>query len=127
MTGIVKSYNTERGFGLIQPLVGKPNSAALVFFHCSAIVGHRRGEEGAIPTGAEVEFDLCRGDRGPQAANVRLRVLNSSALQGPFCGRVESALLPASVEQTARESVALPSRPHRPPAHQSLEPRERIA
>jgi cold shock CspA family protein len=127
MTGIVKSYNTARGFGLIEPMIGKPDSAALVFFHCSAIVGHRRGEEGGIPTGAEVEFDLCRGDRGPQAANVRRRVLKGSVLQGPFCGRVESALLPASVEQTARESVALPSRPHRPPAHQSLEPRERIA
>lgn len=88
MIGIIQKYDAVRGFGLIAPLIGKPDSAVLVFFHCSAIVGHRRGEEPGIPTGAEVEFDLVRGDRGPQAANVRLRILKSSALQGPFCGRV---------------------------------------
>src|ERR1035441_6358241 len=99
MTGIVRKYDTHRGFGLIEPLIGKPDSTELVFFHVSAIAGRTPGEESAIPSGAVVEFDLCRGDRGPQAANVKLQTLSSKVLlKGD---RVESALLPASVEQTA--------------------------
>jgi CspA family cold shock protein len=100
MTGIVKSYNNSRGFGLIAPLIGKPDSAALVFFHCSAIVGRKRGEESGLPTGAEVEFELVRGDRGPQAANVKLRTLNGSVLQTTSRDRVKSAPYPAPVAQT---------------------------
>jgi cold shock CspA family protein len=88
MIGIVTKYDAGRGYGLIEPMIGQPNSAALVFFHVSAIAGRTPGEDPAIPTGAEVEFDLVRGDRGPQAANVKLRILKSSVLQCPFRDRV---------------------------------------
>jgi cold shock CspA family protein len=88
MTGIVRKYDAVRGFRLIEPMIGKPDSAAMVFLHVSAIAGRKPGEDPAIPTGAEVEFDLCRGDRGPQAANVRLRVLNGSVLRGAFRDKV---------------------------------------
>jgi cold shock CspA family protein len=126
MDGIVEHFNHARAFGLIKPLVGRPNDAGLVFFHITSIVGHNGGACG-IPAGAEVSFDLCRGAKSgrPQAANVRLKTLSSKVLLKSDTMKV--ALLPASVEQTAMESVALPSRPHRPPAHQSIEPKERIA
>ena len=127
MVGIVRKYDNVRGFGLIMPLIGKPDSAALVFFHVSAIAGRTPGEDPAIPTGAEVEFDLCRGDRGPQAANVTLRILKSSVLHGTSRDRVESAPYPAPVAQTTwGRSPCLAGRT----GHlriKSLEPRERIA
>jgi hypothetical protein len=39
MTEIVKSYNTEKGYGFIQPLIGKPNETSKVFFHISSVIG----------------------------------------------------------------------------------------
>src|ERR1039458_691076 len=100
MTGIVKSYNNSRGFGLIMPLIGKPDTAPLIFFHATSIVGRKPGEDGGIPAGAEVEFDLCRGNRGVQAANVKLRILNGSVLQTASRDRVKLAPHPAPVAQT---------------------------
>lgn len=68
MRGIVKSYNEKRGFGFIAPLVGRPDEVRHLFFHISAVKGGRSG----VPSGAEVEFIVVRGDRGPQAADVEL-------------------------------------------------------
>ncbi len=67
MTGLIERYDTTRGYGFITPLVGKPGAVEWIFFHRNVIVG------GAyLPEGAEVSFDVCRGERGPQAANVKL-------------------------------------------------------
>lgn len=62
MTGKVKWFNAEKGYGFIQREDGKD-----LFVHFSAIKadGFRTLEEGQA-----VEFDVVQGDRGEQAANV---------------------------------------------------------
>ncbi len=77
MNGIVKRYNSRHGFGFIAPLIGKPDTTPEVFFHATAVRGGA-----AIPAGAEVQFDLVRGEKGPQAANVELVRVTTRALSG---------------------------------------------
>ncbi|NMB21408.1 MAG: cold shock domain-containing protein [Firmicutes bacterium] len=62
MVGRVKWFNADKGFGFIEREDGDD-----VFVHFSAIQG-----EGfkSLDEGQEVEFDIVKGDRGPQAANV---------------------------------------------------------
>jgi len=63
-TGTVKWFNSEKGFGFIAPDDGGPD----VFAHFRAIsgTGFRNLEEAQ-----RVEFDVERGAKGPQAANIR--------------------------------------------------------
>ncbi len=60
--GKVKWFNAEKGFGFIET-----ESGTDVFVHFSAISmdGYKTLEEGA-----EVEFEVVEGAKGPQAANV---------------------------------------------------------
>ena len=60
--GKVKWFNAEKGFGFIET-----ESGTDVFVHFSAITmdGYKTLEEGA-----EVEFEVVEGAKGPQAANV---------------------------------------------------------
>ncbi|QQK75464.1 cold shock domain-containing protein [Salicibibacter cibarius] len=62
MTGKVKWFNAEKGFGFIEREEGDD-----VFVHFSAIQA-----EGfkTLEDGQDVEFEIVEGDRGPQAANV---------------------------------------------------------
>jgi CspA family cold shock protein len=60
--GIVKWFNSEKGFGFIT-VEGEKD----VFVHFSAIQGD--GYK-ALEEGQAVEFEIVDGDRGPQAANV---------------------------------------------------------
>ncbi|HLQ70220.1 MAG TPA: cold shock domain-containing protein [Bacillota bacterium] len=62
MTGKVKWFNAEKGFGFIEREDGDD-----VFVHFSAI-----NAEGfkTLEDGQDVEFEIVEGDRGPQAANV---------------------------------------------------------
>ena len=62
--GTVKWFNADKGYGFIQPESGED-----VFVHFSAIqsTGYRSLDEGQT-----VEFDITQGQKGPQAANVRL-------------------------------------------------------
>jgi len=62
MTGKVKWFNAEKGFGFIEREDGDD-----VFVHFSAIQsdGFKTLEEGQ-----DVEFEIVEGNRGPQAANV---------------------------------------------------------
>lgn len=64
MIGTVKWFNPSKGFGFIERENGKD-----VFVHFSAI-----DSEGfkSLEEGQKVEFDVQEGQRGPQAANVRL-------------------------------------------------------
>jgi cold shock protein len=63
--GTVKFFNAEKGYGFIAVEGG----GADVFVHYSAIqaAGYRSLEEGQ-----RVEFDVTEGQKGPQAANVRV-------------------------------------------------------
>ena len=62
MTGKVKLFNAEKGYGFIQREGGKD-----LFVHFSGIKseGFKTLEEGW-----NVEFDVIQGDRGEQATNV---------------------------------------------------------
>ena len=64
MIGTVKWFNPGKGFGFIEREDGED-----VFVHFSAIQaeGYKSLEEGQ-----RVEFDVEKGERGLQAANVRL-------------------------------------------------------
>lgn len=62
--GTVKWFNDAKGFGFITSENGDD-----VFVHFSAIQG---GGFRALPEGAPVEFDVVRGPKGLQAANVML-------------------------------------------------------
>ncbi len=63
MLGKVKWFNAEKGFGFIETEEGTD-----VFVHYSAIAmdGYKTLEEGA-----EVEFDVVEGAKGPQATDVK--------------------------------------------------------
>ncbi|CAM3446314.1 cold-shock protein [Stackebrandtia soli] len=65
-TGIVKWFNADKGYGFI----AQDDEGGDVFVHYSAInaTGFRQLEENQ-----RVEYDVARGDRGPQAENVRVR------------------------------------------------------
>ena len=62
MTGKVKWFNAEKGFGFIEREDGDD-----VFVHFSAIQG-----EGfkTLEEGQTVSLEIVEGNRGPQAANV---------------------------------------------------------
>ncbi|MDY0346990.1 MAG: cold-shock protein [Tenericutes bacterium HGW-Tenericutes-8] len=62
MTGKVKWFDAEKGYGFISSSEGKD-----VFVHFSAIQadGYK-----ALAEGDQVEFEVKDGDRGPQASKV---------------------------------------------------------
>ncbi len=62
MTGTVKWFNSEKGYGFITTDEGND-----IFVHFSAIQS-----EGfkTLNEGDKVEFEVTEGDRGPQATNV---------------------------------------------------------
>ncbi len=61
-TGTVKWFNAKKGFGFISDEEGND-----VFVHFSALMmdGFKVLEEGE-----KVQFDVVKGEKGPQAANV---------------------------------------------------------
>lgn len=63
-TGIVKWFNSEKGYGFIAPEDG----SADVFAHFSAIVGTGRRD---LFEDQRVEFDTEQGPKGLQAVNIR--------------------------------------------------------
>ncbi len=63
MTGIVKWFNADKGFGFITPDDGTKD----VFVHFSAI--QTNGFK-TLAEGQRVEFEITNGAKGPSAANV---------------------------------------------------------
>jgi len=64
-TGTVKWFNAERGYGFIAPNSGGKD----VFVHISAL--ERSGTQG-LSEGQTVLIDVVEGQKGPEAARVRL-------------------------------------------------------
>lgn len=67
INGTVKWFNSEKGFGFIQPEDGGKD----VFVHFRQVnrTGHGRVE---LDEGQRVSFEIEEGQKGPQAANVTL-------------------------------------------------------
>lgn len=63
ITGTVKFFNTEKGFGFIAPENGQKD----VFVHYSAIKSN--GFKNLVE-GERVEFTIEQSDKGPRAAEV---------------------------------------------------------
>jgi cold shock protein len=64
-TGTVKWFSGEKGYGFITPDDGSTD----VFVHFSAISGEGFKN---LAEGQKVEYDVTQGQKGPQAANVRV-------------------------------------------------------
>lgn len=62
-TGVVKWFNTEKGFGFIAPDEGDKD----LFVHQTGIEGG-----GAIREGDRVSFETESSPKGPRAINVRV-------------------------------------------------------
>ncbi|MBI9042826.1 cold-shock protein [Lutibacter sp.] len=62
MTGKVKWFNAEKGFGFITDENGKD-----VFAHFSQI---QKDGFKSLEEGEEVSFDVVEGQKGPQASNI---------------------------------------------------------
>ena len=62
MTGRVKWFSAEKGYGFIEC-----EDCEDVFVHFTAIQGSGFR---TLNEGEEVSFEIVQGDRGPQAANV---------------------------------------------------------
>lgn len=66
MQGKVKWFNDQKGFGFIAPDEGGKD----VFCHFSAIVSDKPGRRQLFDE-QRVSFEIVKGDKGPQADNVR--------------------------------------------------------
>ncbi len=64
-TGLVKWFNSEKGFGFLTQDSGGPD----VFVHFSAI---QAGGYKSLNENDKVEYEVTQGPKGPNAANVRL-------------------------------------------------------
>ena len=62
MTGTVKWFNNQKGYGFISDSEGND-----VFVHFSAL---QMDGFKVLDEGDEVEFEVIDGEKGPQAANV---------------------------------------------------------
>ena len=63
-TGIVKFFNTTKGFGFIAPEDGSKD----VFVHISAVESSGLGQ---LTDGQKVSFDVEQNERGPKAVNLQ--------------------------------------------------------
>ena len=63
-TGTVKWFNSQKGFGFIQPEDGSKD----VFVHISAV---ERAGMGSLNEGQKVSFDIQPDARGSKAVNLR--------------------------------------------------------
>jgi CspA family cold shock protein len=65
MTGTVKWFNANKGYGFITPEDGSKD----VFVHQSAV---QRGGFTSLADGQRVTFDIEQGPKGPSAVRVRV-------------------------------------------------------
>lgn len=64
VTGTVKWFNSEKGYGFIAQEGGKD-----LFVHHSAIISSGGGNK-SLREGQKVLFEVVQGKKGPEAANV---------------------------------------------------------
>ncbi|MFQ5667007.1 MAG: cold-shock protein [Candidatus Binatia bacterium] len=67
MFGTIKKIVRDKGFGFVVPDDGSDD----VFFHRSRLAPKVIFED--LREGDEVEFQVTRGEKGPQASNLKVR------------------------------------------------------
>ena len=102
-TGTVKWFNADKGFGFITPDEGGKD----LFVHFSAIEGS--GFK-SLDEGAKVEFEAQQGEKGPQAANVR--VVSAYSAPAPKRSRRPAPARP-SISTTRTEQIRSQTRKRR--------------
>jgi len=65
MLGVVKWFDKIKKFGFIRPQDGSQD----VFVHLSALAPETASQ---VTEGAQVDYEVTAGAKGPQAANVRV-------------------------------------------------------
>ncbi len=65
MLGVVKWFDKTKKFGFIKPQDGSQD----VFVHLSALAPETANQ---VAEGAQVDYEVTAGAKGPQAANVRV-------------------------------------------------------
>ncbi|MFA5984203.1 MAG: cold-shock protein [Methylococcaceae bacterium] len=63
-TGVVKWFNSEKGFGFIEQQQGPD-----VFVHFKSIINNNNGYR-TLDEGQQVQFKVAAGPKGPQAEEV---------------------------------------------------------
>ena len=79
MKGTVKWFNNQKGYGFISDESGND-----VFVHYSGL--NMEGFK-SLDEGAEVEFDVVNGAKGPQATNVT-KLLSKKFYSVPFSDKI---------------------------------------
>jgi cold shock protein len=70
ITGRVKWFSDEKGYGFITPDGETPGRGRDHFVHYSAIDDPNQGNRKTLEEGVRVEYEVIEGEKGPQAANV---------------------------------------------------------
>lgn len=63
--GIIKFYNSQKGFGFITPDGGGPD----LFVHATSVTG---GNSDDLREGTKVEYTAAQGKKGPEATQVTI-------------------------------------------------------
>jgi CspA family cold shock protein len=105
MKGRVKWFSSQKGYGFITPTDGGKD----VFCHFSALINQKERWR-TLNEGDEVEFEVINGERGMQAADVRLIKASTPSQQKEIDQHDNT---PADVQPDdngARQNVELPRR-----------------
>jgi cold shock protein len=64
VTGVVKKFHKDRGFGFIQ----RDDGGKDVFVHVQQVKASK--VQGQLKDGDKLDFEIQEGERGPRAANI---------------------------------------------------------
>ena len=82
-TGTVKFFNTQKGFGFVEPDAG----GGVLFMHATGIRGAEVGKYHEVADETRVEYDLAEEAKGERAVDVSLEGGDELAISSGFAPR----------------------------------------